>query len=909
LRSSGARIIELCRYLWLPDCRTYFGGVFLKPHLWLIKFIGVIVPRRLRADWRQEWKAELRFRESLLAEWDKLNWRGKFALLWHGLGAFADALWLQPKRLEDEMIQDLRYGARMLLKDRAFTIVAVLTLALGIGANTAIFSVVDAVLLRPLPYRDSERLVKVFGANPQRGGDHMRISLADIQEWKNQSRSFEEMSALYINANFRVVKGAAMEEIDGNRVSANFFSLLGTKAAIGRVFLPEDEKPNAQPVVVLSHKYWVNNFGSAPNVIGQTITINDAPRVIVGVLPADFREAFEWIPGRALIWAPARLTDEEMARRGPGAYVALARLKPGVSIQQARAEMTTIADRLAQAYPNTNKGIGAAIFPLREEVTGRTHQTLLTLMAAFGLALLIACANVASLLLARGIERSKEIAIRAAIGAGRWRLIRQLLTETTLLALLGGACAALLAKWILAGVLPLIPRDIPRTDEIALDARAMLFALAIALISSLLCGLAPAAQTARLNLTETLKDAGHSASSGRGSRVLRSSLIVLQLALTTVLLVGSGLLINSLVRIYRTDPGLNTNNLLTMSVSLPRAKNEPPQQWNEFWNSLVDSARNAPGAQGAALVMPLPLSDSPFAIRVGFPAGAAARPDETNFISFNTVSHNYFRLLGVRLLRGRYFSDEDKAETQPTVVINERFARDYFPGQEAIGKTIVVHRGLKTEREAMIIGVASDSRSRLDTAPRPSLYLSLTQFPQPSMNLVLRTATDPAGHVGTFRDIVSSLNRNLTTGRPRTMTEIWASYIVKPRFYLSLLGSLAALGVLLAATGIYGTLSHSVRQRTREIGVRRALGAQDSDVLRMVIRQGMILAALGVTVGLGGALALTRLMRGWLYEVSVTDPTTFCLVAVALLLAALVACYAPARRATGIDPIVALRDQ
>jgi putative ABC transport system permease protein len=809
-------------------------------------------------------------------------------------------------RFLEEVWQDLRFGARMLLKQPGFTLIAVITLALGIGAVTALFSVVDSVLLRPLPYRDAERLVKVFEVDPKIRMNRRRISLADFYEWKNQSGSFEEM-AVMVNISRRVTDVSAPEVIEGNKVSANFFSFLGSHAAMGRVFLPEDEKPDAELVVVLSHQYWATRFGSAPNVIGQKIKLDDKPHVIVGVLREDFRQAFEGIPGRAQIWMPAALTSEALSRRGPGPYVALARLKTGVQVEQARTEMAAIAERLAQAYPASNKGIGAAVYPLHEEVTGGSRQTLLTLLAAVGLVLLIACANVASLLLARSVERSREIAVRSAIGAGRWRIVRQLLTESGLLALVGGAFGLLLTMWMLAGLVPLIPRDVPRTNEITLDYRAMLFTLAVAMLSSLLCGLAPALQTAKVNLSEALKDAARSASASRRNRVWRGSLVVWQVALTMVLLVGAGLLTNSLIRLYRTDPGLDTRNLLAMSIGLPGAKGEVPQQWNVFWKSLADRAHNLPGAQGVALVAPLPLNDSPHMMNVGFPTGAAANSDQPTLVGHYTVSHDYFRLLGVGLRQGRYFTDDDNAGSQPVIIVNESLARGYFPGQEAVGKALILDRGTKDEKAVTIVGVVADSRVRLDRKALPSLYLSMVQFPASSMYMVARTATDPASYFGAMRNLVSSLDRNQPISYLTTMDEIWSNYTVRPRFYLSLFGSLSALALLLAAAGIYGTLSHTVSQRTHEIGVHRALGAQDGDVLRMVVRQGMILAALGVTAGLGAALALTRLMREWLYEVSVADPATFGIATGLLILIALCACYAPARRATKIDPMIALR--
>ena len=877
----------------------------VKLHLWLIVFIGVIVPRRLRSDWKQEWEAELRYRELLLADWDKLNWKTKSDLLRRGLGAFRDALLLQPRRLEDEMFQDLRYGARLLLKHKGFAAVAVLSLALGIGANTALFSVVDAVLLRPLAFRDSDRLVKVLETNSQRGWDRLMISFSDFADWQSQSQSFEEMAAL-LNTRFRVTGVDAPEEVAGNRASANFFTLLGVKAAIGRTFLPEDEKPDGERVAVLSYKYWVSRSGADPNVVGRTITLNDKLYVIVGVLPADFRETFQSSPGRAQIWTPAIPAAEAGDRRGPGGYMAIARLKPDVTMEQAGADMAATAERLAQAYPKSNQGIGAAVYSLHEEVTGGTRESLLILLAAVALVLLIACANVASLLLARGVERAKEVAIRVAIGAGRGRVIRQLLTESALLSLLGGALGWLLARWIVAAIVPLIPRDVPRTDEIALGYRALLFTMALSVVASLLFGLSPAFQTAKINLTGALKDSGASLSESPRTRWMRHTLVVVQVALTTVLLIGAGLMTGSLVRLYRVDPGFNTQNLLTMSVNLPRAKNEVPEQWNSFWNSLTDRALGLPGVQGAAVVVPLPLADSRYAMPIGLQSGAAI-PAGDSRASYCTVSPAYFRLMGIGLLQGRSFTADDHADSTPVVVVNETLAHSYFSGQEVIGRLLILRPGSKSEKNATIVGVVADSRARLDEKVSPHFYQLASQDPWPSMYLVARTATDPVNSFGAMRGTVFSINPNQPIGWLTTMDEIWADHTVRPRFYLTLLGSLAGLAIVLAATGIYGVLSHTVSQRTHEIGIRRALGAQDGDVLKLVIRQGMILALIGATAGLIAASLLTRLIRGWLYEVSATDPATFGTVAVVLLLVTFLACYVPARRATRVDPMIALR--
>lgn len=806
------------------------------------------------------------------------------------------------------MIQDLRYGVRMLRKQPAFTIVTVVTLALGIGANTAIFSVVDAVLLRPLAFRDSDRLVKVLESSSQQGRSRLMISLNDFADWKSQSQSFEDMAALD-HVSLRVTSGDSPEEVSGNRVSANFFALLGVEAAIGRMFLPEDEKPDSAHVVLLSNNYWVSRAGADPNIAGRTIILNDKPHVIVGVLPADFRETFESIPGRARIWTLAVPSAEAGGRRGPGEYMAIARLKPDVKMEQARADMTAIAERLAQDYPKSNQDIGAAVYSLHEEVTQGTRESLLILLAAVALVLLIACANVASLLLARGVERAKEIAIRVAIGAGRGRVIRQLLTESALLSLLAGALGWLLARWIVAAIIPLIPRDVPRTDEIALDYRALLFTLALSLVASLLFGLSPALQTARINLTWALKDSGRSLSESLRTRWLRNALVVVQVGLTTILLIGAGLMTGSLIRLYRVDPGFNTQNLLAMSVSRPRAKNEVPAQWNSFWSSLTDRALGVPGVQGAAVVSPLPLADSRYAMKIGVDSSATANPGDDLFVGYCTVSNDYFRLMGIPLLRGRYFTADDRQDSARVIVVNETLARAYFPDQEVIGRVLILNRGSKGEKAATIIGIVGNSRARLDEMVSPHFYQLVSQAPQASMYLIARTGADPRSLFGAMRSTVASLDQNQPIGWLTTMEEVWAEYTVRPRFYLTLLGSLAGLAIVLAATGIYGVLSHTVSQRTHEIGIRRALGAQDGDVLKLVIRQGMILALIGAAAGLIAASGLTRLIRGWLYEVSATDPATFGTVAVALLLVALLACYVPARRATKVDPMIALRHE
>lgn len=912
--------------------------------LWLIALVGVIVPRRLRADWRQEWEAELRYRELLLVAWDKLDSSHKLDLLRRSLGAFWDALLLQPRRWEDEMGQDLRFGLRMLRQHRGFTAVAVLSLALGIGANTALFSIVDSLLLRPLPYRGAERLVKVMEANLQpthawEGWTRMAATLADFYEWRKLNRSFEDMTAL-TGAGFRVTSAGVPEDVPGRRVTVNFFEFLGVEAALGRTFRPEDEQLGGAPAALLSHQYWVDRCHADPHIVGQKIVLNDQPHVVVGVLPASFREYFShvarpnlerWAPlsvfpeERAQIWTPAVLTPEMAVYHGPGSnnaagYMVLARRKPDVTMAQARADMAAVAARLAQTYPWNNRNIGATLYSLHEEVTGSSRRTMWLLMAAFALVLLIACANVAGLLLARGSERAQELALRAALGAGRGRLLRQLLTECALLTALGGALGLLLAGALVAGVRPLIPADIPRYDAVTLDYRALLFTLGLTLLTTLLCGLLPAWQMARINLTEELKEAGRSASAQRRQRWWRHALVVGQVALTVLLLVGAGLLTRSLVRIYRAELGFDAHNVVKLSLRPPRPyareryprahpNEEDAADWQNYWQPLLARARSLPGVVGAAFTSGRPLEGVGFGAHISIPGHTAHDNNFGPVISGESVSPDYFGLMGIKLAQGRVFTAADRADAPPVIIVNESFARTYFPQQPAVGQTVLLERGFKShEQRATIIGVVADTRARLDQRIAPHHYRPLAQMPLYGQTLVVRTAGDPAALVSALRQVAASFNPREPVAEPAMLTEVWAGYTVKPRFYLALLGGLAVLALLLAATGIYGTLRLMVSRRRHEIGVRRALGAQNRDVLALVFKQGLALALTGLAIGLLGALGLTRFIRHWLlFEVSATDPLTLAAVTVLLLLVVLLACYAPARRALRLDPLASLR--
>jgi len=918
-----------------------------RPWRWLITFIGVSVPRRLRADWRREWEAELHCHETQLAQWDKLTWRTKLDLLWHGLGALMDALWMQPRRLEDEMIQDLRYGWRMLRKRKGFTAAAVLSLALGIGANTAIFSVVDSILLRPLPYPDAERLVKMSATNITQkqqweGWNRAGVSLADFREWQGESRSFEEMALYSSGSGYRLTEAGGQKYLIGSRVSLNFFSLLGARVALGRTFQPEDEKPESERVVVLSHAYWVERYQADPNVLGQKLVLNEQPYTIVGVLPAGFRDYFShysdsnrerWAPLRVYAptpvqaWLPINVTHEAATWHGwggnrHGSYQVLARLKPGVTLEQAQVEMSGIAGQMETRYPESNKNLGAAVFNLHEEVTGSSRRKMLLLLVTFSLVLLIACANVASLLLARGIERAKEMAIRTTLGAGRLRVLRQLLTECLLLAGLGGAVGTLLAVGMVAGIRPLIPADIPRSDAVTLDYRALLFTAGLTLLTTLLFGLLPVWQTAKLNLTEELKEAGRTATESRRSRWWRHALVVSQVALTMILLVGAGLMTRSFLRIYRAELGYDTQRLARMRVPPPYAfeqeravararrllpNEEDAEEWKRYWNPLLEQARNIPGIEDAAFTAGVPPEFEGTRAHMSIPGHAPTDTRFGNIVGGEVVGLEYFRLLKLNLLQGRYFTIEDRADTHAVMIVNESFVRKYFLNQSPIGQTIKFQPKSEYEQPVTIVGVVADTRLRLDRPIEPLYYRPVAQMPLRGLTLLIRTSGDPVQPFDALSKLVRAMNPHRPTDKPVTLDEVWTGYTIKPRFYLAMLGSLAALALLLSAIGIYGVFFLSVSQRTHEIGIRRALGAQDQDVLKLVLRQGVLLALTGQAAGMIGALALTRFVSGWLFEVSATDPLTFIAVAGLLTLVVLLACYAPARRAVRVDPLVSLR--
>jgi putative ABC transport system permease protein len=869
--------------------------------LWLIRFVGLIVPRRLRADWRQEWEAELRYRETQLAEWDRLDWRSKLDLLRRSTSAFWDALWLQPKRWEDEMFQDLRYGVRMLLKHPGFTFIAVLTLGLGIGANTAIFSIVNAVLLRPFPYQAPERLV-ILRERGSGGGAGFSPSYPNFADWRAQNTVCSSMAAVRQNESFNLTGTGEPERLQGRLVSAEFLSTLGIEPLLGRDFLAEEDRPGATPAAILSYGLWQRRFGEDPGIIGKQLTLNNQSFTVVGITPANFQFWAE-----ADVTVPIGLSAGRFRLRGadPGADV-VARLKPNVSQEQAETELNMIAARLEQQYPESNKGRRVRVTPLHERFVGDVRQPLLILLAAVGLVLLIACANVANLLLVRASARQKEMAMRMALGAGRWRIIRQLLTESVLLAALGAAFGILLAHWGTSLIAGHLPDGIPRLQEAEVDAPALVFTLAVSLLTGLLFGLAPALQASRPNLTQWLKE-GDRGSSGRRQR-LRSLLVVGEVALTLTLLVGAGLLIQSFRRVLQVDPGFNTQNLLAMQLSV---NNPDGQQVANFFEQLQQNVRNLPGVKSVAVSDGIPFGGA------NYPAFIIeGRPDSERKRSGlrYAVSPDYFQTMGIELIKGRVFTAQDTRDSQRVVVINEVLAQRYFPNEDPLGKRLK-HGPASPSLE--IVGVVRHvEHYNLDgqQSVQPQFYINFDQTPLQALpssvrfiNLLTRADGDPVRLASAVRGQIAALNKDQAVFNVRTMEQIVAQSVAPRRFSMLLLTVFAVVALALASIGIYGMMSYAVAQRTREIGVRMALGAQSGNVLRLVIGQGMKLVLAGVALGLVASVALTQTIKNLLFGVSATDPATFAAIALLLIAVALLACWIPARRATKVDPQVALR--
>lgn len=887
-------------------------------HFWisLVRMIGIIVPRRLRADWKQEWVAELQYRERLLADWDRLNWRAKLNLFRRSLGAFSDALILQPQRLEDEMFQDLSYGIRVFARSPGFTAVVMLTLALGIGVNTALFSVVNAVVLSPMPYPNPDQLVTIHQSkqNFQTGA----VPYPNFLDLQKENTTFSAM-AVSRGYGFTLIGNGDAERVSAQFVTADFFSILGIEPIQGRNFTADEDQRGKAPVVLISSPFCQRKFGGNGNVVGSTLTLDDRSYTIVGVLPASFSLRVSIFQPSDLYVPIGQWNNPALQNRGAAlALHGIGRLKPDVTIEQAQLDLDRVMSGLAVAYPATNRGNGAKIVALKQRVIGNIGTTLWMLLGAVGFVLLIACVNVSNLLLARSTGRTREFAIRAALGAGEWRLFRQSITESTLLALAGGGLGLLLGGWITHAAISVLPATLPRSEEIGLDWRVLVFTAGISLLTGTLAGLAPALRISRRQLSEMLKQGGRGVS---GSRThAQGVLVAVEMAMALVLLIGAGLMIRSISSLWKVDPGFRPDNVLTCTLSLPPAlRDARPEMIRSALRQMSDELNSSPGIQSATFVdgsLPLMGDDETYFWLASQPTPASQ--SEMNMTVLSRVEPTYLATMGIPLKQGRFFTSQDDERAPRVAVIDEAFAGRYFANEDPIGKQIRTDGRPETIQIVGVVGhvkqwsIAADEKISLQA----QMYLPFRSESDNTMRayvagVTMVTHSDAAAPVSleSIRRLVQGISRESVVSEAVTMNEAINESLASRRFAMILLNTFAAMALLLASLGIYGVISYLVGQRTNELGIRLALGAQRSDVLRLVLGQGLKMTASGVALGLVSSLALTRLVSKILYGVSATDPLTFVVVALILMVVAILACIVPARRATKVDPLTALRHE
>ncbi|MGA2419245.1 MAG: ABC transporter permease [Candidatus Acidiferrum sp.] len=810
------------------------------------------------------------------------------------------------------VLSDCRYGLRQLRKSPGFTAVAISTLALGIGANTAIFSVIDAVILRPLPFRDPSRLVAVLSVDIRDATGGGEISYPAFLDWQSQTHSFEAMSVSN-NSSFTYTGGEQPESVRGAIVSSNLFSLLGVPPVLGRAFTANEEHPGTEDfAVILSYEFWQSHFGGDPAVLGRVLTLDDLKYTVGGVMPAHFQYPVETDPVELWITIVHDLRGKSAmaSQRGVSYLQVIARLKPGVAIPEARSDVLSVQEQLNRQYPE-NRPRGVVIRSEADQVAGKMRSGLLLLLAAVAFVLLIACANVASLLLARATVRQQEFTVRTALGASRGTIIRQLLAESLLLAIFGGASGLLVARWATGALISFAPEGLTRTSEIALDFRVLAFTFLVAVVTALFFGLAPAVQASHPSLNQILAESGRASSKGPSGVRLRSALVITQLAIAFVLLIGAGLLLRSFHRLLHVDPGFRADHVLTFLLDVPSHRH-PGAQRPAFVRELLQSTRALPGVTSASAVFGLPLSAGEAVFTALEVAGHPVPPSERPRIAFRLIESQYFRTMGIRLLEGRAFTAEDEQGGPALAIVNETLARRSFPGENPLGRRIKPGIAFGESDDALmreIVGVVADVKSRgIGDPPLPELYAPVTPVDFiGEMTIVVRTATDPVSLLPAIRSLVASLDKDLPVRKVKTLDQYVSGSISAPRFEAVLLGAFAALAFGLTAIGLYGVISYSVAQRTREVGIRVVLGAQPAVISGMVLRQGALLALLGVGLGLAASLFAVRLIRGLLYDIAPTDPLTFVTVPLLLIAVSLLASYIPARRATRVDPMAALR--
>ncbi len=809
------------------------------------------------------------------------------------------------------LLQDIRYGIRSLSKRPGFVVIAVITLGLGIGANTAIFSVVNAVLLRPLPFKDPDRVVLIWGFLPKyaQTTDKLPSAAPNYLALASQSQSFEHLCA-FRSWSWQLTGGGEPEQLQGARVSANFFAAVGASPMLGRPFDVQEDAPNRSPVAIISHGLWQRQFGSDGNIVGRTMTLSGQTVTIIGVMPQGFRfpGGANLIPGLQFafqndVWLPLALSEEEKQQQGNLNLAMLGRLKPGVTTAQAQLETRSIQSGL----PLGKIGYTVNLIPLYQQMSGGVRRLMLVLLATVAFVLLIACANVANLLLTRATSRQREIAIRVALGAGRLRVIRQLLTESVLLSLLGGAIGIVLASWGNSFLVSLIPKDVPRIQEVGIDLRILAFGLGISFVTGIIFGLVPALQSSKVDLNESLKEGSRGMTSGTRQNRIRNALVVSEVSLAVVLLIGATLLTRSFVQLLNTSPGFDASNVLKIYVVLP---NVPPSRYaNEseqvaFFQQLIDRISTVPGVESSAGVASLPLSgafESTDVIVEGQPTEAGARPQA----DYNTITPNYFDVLKIPVLKGRRFTTQDVKDAPRVLIVNDVLAQRMWPNEEPIGKRLRV--GFETDFREVVGVVSTNKQSDLISEARPTMYMPHAQFPNGGLTLVMRTKGDPLSLAPVIREHVRLQDRDIPVSQIGTMEEVLSASVAQQRFTMLLMGLFAGLALILALVGIYAVMSYLVTLRSHEIGIRLALGAGMNDVLQLMLKTGLSLTLAGIAIGLGAAWALTRFMSSLLFGVTATDPLTFAGVPLLLAVVALIACYLPARRATKVDPLVALR--